>query len=160
MGTLDIAVLRASGALPAGMDYLPLPSTRQSHQQLLGAPVALIHGSIAWSSGAGVNQIARDNGTIITSNETLIQYSVSSYRGRSGAALLFRSGQLIGLHSEGFDDLQQDSEMSPSTTADAVRLDAPLIWGAVQAAMAVSSADSAASGGGGRRRKQSRPPGE
>ena len=160
VGTLDIAVLRASGALPAGMDYLPLPSTRQSHQQLLGAPVALIHGSIAWSGGAGgVKQIARDNGTIITSNETLIHYSVSSYKGHSGAALLFRSGQLSGLHSEGFDDLQQDSEMSPSTSADAVRLDAPLIWGAVQAAMAVSSADSAASGGGGRRRKQSRPPG-
>jgi hypothetical protein len=158
MGALGIAVLRApaSGVLPSGTDYLPLPSVRLSHSQLLGAPVALIHGSIAWSGGAGVNQIARDNGYIVTSSDSMILYNVSSYNGHSGAALLFRSGQLIGLHSEVLNDLEQEySEKGPSTTAEAVRLDAPEIWGAVQAAQA---APSAASGSGSRRRRPPAPP--
>ena len=153
VGALDIAVLRApaSGALPAGTDYLPLPSVRLSHRQLLGAPVTLIHGSIAWSAGVDVSQIARDNGTIITSTDSVIQYSVSSHKGHSGAALLFRSGQVIGLHSGGFNNLEQErSEKSPSTSADAVRLDAQEVWEAVKAAQA---APAAALGGGGRRRR-------
>ena len=154
VGALDVAILRVSaagGEMPT--DYLSLPSAMHSHQQLLGAPVVLIHGSIAWNAGSDANQIARDNGTIITSSDSLIQYSVSSYKGHSGAALLFRSGQVIGLHSEGFNDLEQEhSEKSPSTSADAVRLDVPQIWDAVLAAKVPPSA---ASGGGARRRKQS-----
>jgi V8-like Glu-specific endopeptidase len=148
VGALDIAILRVSNSCMIPRDFLPLPSVRHSHLQLLGAPVALIHGSIAWSAGSEVHQIARDNGTIITSSDTLLHYSVSSYKGYSGAALLFRSGQVIGLHSEGFNDLEQEqSEKSPSTSADAVRLDVPQIWDAVQAAKGVSSATSTTSGG-------------
>ena len=147
VGALDIAILRVSNSCMIPRDFLPLPSVRHSHQQLLGAPVALIHGSIAWSASSEVHQIARDNGTIIS--DSLIHYSVSSYKGYSGAALLFRSGQVIGLHSEGFNDLEQEeqSEKSPSTSADAVRLDVPQIWDAVQAAKGVSSATSTTIGG-------------
>ena len=144
VGALDVAILRVSAARSAfwpGFDHLSLPSVHHSHQQLMGASVALIHGSIAWSAGSDMNQIARDNGTIITSSESLIQYSVASYKGHSGAALLFRGGQVIGLHSEGFNDLAQEySERSPSTSADAVRLDVPQIWDAVRAAKVFPSA--------------------
>ena len=143
VGDLDVAVLRVSGgaaALPP-CGHLPLPSTSYSEQQLLGASVALIHGSIAWSAGASVNKIARNNGYIITSTDSLIHYCISTYKGHSGAALLFRGGQVIGLHSEGFNDLDQEhSERSPSTSADAVRLDVPQIWSAVQAAKAAPAA--------------------
>jgi len=143
VGTLDVAVLRLSAAfeLYSGFDYLSLPCVHNSHRQLLGASVALIHGSIAWSAGSGANEIARDNGFIITSSETMLQYSVASYKGHSGAALLFRGGQVIGLHSEGFNDLEQElSEASPSTSANAVRLDVPQIWEAVNAAKVVPAA--------------------
>jgi hypothetical protein len=143
VGDLDVAVLRVSGgaaALPP-CGHLPLPSTSYSEQQLLGASVALIHGSIAWSAGASVNKIARNNGYIITSTDSLIHYCISTYKGHSGAALLFRGGQVIGLHSEGLNDLDQEhSERSPSTSADAVRLDVPQIWSAVQAAKAAPAA--------------------
>ena len=157
VGDLDVAVLRVSGAAAAlpPRSHLLLPSASYSEQQLLGASVALIHGSIAWSAGASVNQIARNNGYIVTSTDSLINYSVSTYKGHSGAALLFRGGQVIGLHSEGFNDLDQErSERSPSTSADAVRLDVPQIWSAVQAAKAATAA---AVGGGGARRRFPRP---
>jgi len=157
VGDLDVAVLRvaaAASAQPPGRDFLPLPSERQTHQQLMGAPVTLIHGSIAWSTGSSVSRMARDNGTIITSNDSMIQYSVSPYKGHSGAALLFRGGQVIGLHSGGFNDLAQEhSETTPATSADAVRLDVPQIWRAVQAAKV--AAPSAAGGSGMRRRTAS-----
>ena len=157
VGNLDVAVLRVSGAAAAlpPRRHLPLPSASYSEQQLLGASVALIHGSIAWSAGASVHQIARNNGYIVTSTDSLINYSVSTYKGHSGGALLFRGGQVIGLHSEGFNDLDQEhSERSPSTSADAVRLDVPQIWGAVQAAKA---APAAAAAGGAARRRRPRP---
>jgi hypothetical protein len=158
VGALDIAVLRVispSGAAQPPLpprDFLPLPSVRHTHQQLLGAPVSLIHGSIAWSAGTDVQQIARDDGKIITSNETMLQYSISPYKGHSGAALLFRSGQVIGLHSGGFNDLeQQHSDISPSTSADAVRLDSPEIRDAVERAKIAEPLHKASSS---RRRRQ------
>ena len=152
VGALELAVLRLSDsvALPS-RDFLPLPSAKQSHAELLGAPVVLIHGSIAWNAGSDVKRIARDNGYIITSNETLLQYSIAPYKGHSGAALLFRGSQVIGLHSEGFNDLEQEhSEKSPSTSADAVRLDVPEIKAAVHAAMVAPPPGAAR---GARRRK-------
>jgi S1-C subfamily serine protease len=147
---VDIAVLRvvaSESATPLPpRDFLALPRERHTQQQLLGAPVALIHGSIAWSAGTDAQQVARDDGRIITSSETFLRYSVASYKGHSGAALLFRSGQVIGLHSEGFNDLEQrHSETSPATSADAVRLDAREIWEAVDAAK-VSPAAAAGTG--------------
>ena len=155
VGELDVAVLRVSGAAAtlSPRSHLPLPSASYSAQQLLGASVALIHSSIAWSAGASAGQIARNNGYIVMSTNSLINYCVSTYKGHSGAALLFRGGQVIGLHSEGFNDLDQEhSERSPSTSADAVRLDVPQIWSAVQAAKAAPAA--AAAGGAARRRVQ------
>jgi hypothetical protein len=160
VGGLDVAVLRVSGAAAAlpPRSHLPLPSASYSEQQLLGASVALIHGSIAWSAGASVNQIARNNGYIVTSTASLINCCVSTYKGHSGAALLFRGGQVIGLHSEGFNDLDQEhSERSPSTSADAVRLDVPHIWSAVRAAMAAAPKAAAALPGGAARRRKPRP---
>ena len=156
VGALDLAILRVSNSCTLPRDYLPLPTVRHTHQRLLGAPVALIHGSIAWNTGSDVHQIARDNGTIITSSESLLHYSVSSYKGCSGAALLFRSGQLIGLHSEGFNDLEQEhSEKSLSTSADAVRLDVPQVRDAVKAAKVAPAAASMGRDSGVRRREQS-----
>ena len=94
VGELDVAVLRVSGAAAtlSPRSHLPLPSASYSAQQLLGASVALIHSSIAWSAGASLGQIARNNGYIVTSTNSLINYCVSTYRGHSGAALLFRGG--------------------------------------------------------------------
>lgn len=152
---LDVAVLRvvapASTATPLQYSFLPLPSRRLSRKELLGAPVALIHGSIAWSAAVDAAQdIARNDGNVITSNDRELQYSIATYKGHSGTALLFRSsGQLIGLHSEGFNDLDQVfSEGSPSTSALAVRLDVEEVKAAVEAAMTRV------------RRKGSRPPGD
>ena len=158
VGALDIAILRvsaSSSAVELPNDYLSLPNVIHTHQQLLGAPVALIHGSIAWSSGSNMNQLARDNGTIITTSDSVIKYSVSSYKGHSGAALLFRGGQVIGLHSEGYNDLEQEhSERSPSKSAGAVRLDNPQIWEAVQAAKVVSTSSSSSFDDSVKRRKK------
>jgi hypothetical protein len=161
VGGLDVAVLRASGAAAAQSwrTHLPLPSVSYSGYQLLGAPVALIHGSIAWCAGAHVRQTARNNGYIVTSSSTRIQYNIdysdSAYQGRSGAALIFRGGQVIGLHSGGGGSgLDQERSESPSARPDAVRLDVPLIWSAVQAAKA---APAAAAAGGAARRRNPRP---
>ena len=159
VGAVDVAVLRVAGAAAAlpPRSHLPLPSVSYSEQELLGAPVALIHGSIAWSAGASVHQVARNNGHIVTSSDSLLNYSVSTYKGHSGAALLFRGGQVIGLHSAGFNDLDQEhSELSPSTSADAVRLDVPLIWNAVLAAKAAPAAPAAPAAGGAARRRGQR----
>jgi len=158
VGALDVAVLRVispSGAAQPPLpprDFLPLPSVRHTHRQLLGAPVALIHGSIAWSAGTDVHQVARDDGRIITSSDTMLQYSIAPYKRHSGAALLFRSGQVIGLHSGGFNDLEQEhSGIRPSTRADAVRLDMAEIRDVVEKAKSAEPLDNA---GGSRRRRR------
>ena len=151
VGALDVAVLRvpASGALPSA--HLPLPSATRSDAQLLGAPVALIHGSIAWSSaGADARRVALDSGYIITSSDSKLLYCLPACEPLSGAALLFRSGHVLGLHTGGCRDLAHEHlERSRSTRAEAVRLDVPQVWGAVQAAAAAAAAPSAASGGSG-----------
>ena len=131
VGDLDVAVLRLP-ACTSAVPFLPLPEAAFTAQQLSGAPVKLIHSSIAWSEGTDVSNFAQDDGHIITSNRTTIHYGISPYKGHSGAALLLRGEQVIGLHSEGFNDLAQEhSERSPSTTADAVRLDLPEVKAAV-----------------------------
>ena len=92
----------------------------------------LVHGSIVWSAGASPSTFAQDSGSIIASNATTIHYNVGTFKGHSGAALLLRGQQVIGLHSEGFNDLPQEySEHSPSTAADAARLDLPAVRAAV-----------------------------
>ena len=150
VGALDIAVLRVSGAAAAlpPRSHLPLPSVRLSAPQLLSSTVSLFHGSIAWSAGASVNQVARTNGYIITCSDSLIHYNVPTCH--SGAALLFRGSQVIGLHTE--DLPQEHSRRTPSARADAVRLDVPQVWSAVLAAKA---APAAAAGGSARRRRPS-----
>jgi hypothetical protein len=123
VGDLDIAVLRLLSRASA-QDYLPIPEKTFTEKELSGAPVNLVHGSIAWSSGSNQSNFAQDAGSIITSNATTVHYNVGTFKGHSGAALLLHGKQLLGLHSEGFNDLPQElSEHSPSTAADAVRLD-------------------------------------
>ena len=158
LGELDVAVLRiiACAALPPPHESLPLPKGLLAHEELLSAPVLLIHGSIAWSapSAAPPDRISSDNGYVITTSDTMLLYSVSTYKGHSGAALLFRRGSVIGLHSGGFNDLDQEqSEHSPSTSGEAVRLDLPQIRVAVQAAMAPAAAPAAVAGSARRRGK-------
>lgn len=131
VGNLDIAVLRLPRS-SAVQPCLPLPEMTFTAQQLSGVPVKLVHASIAWSRDADPSNFAEDDGRIITSNKTIIHYGISPYKGHSGAALLLRGEQVIGLHSEGFNDLAQKySEQSPSTTAEAVRLDLPEVRAAV-----------------------------
>ena len=76
------------------------------------------------------------------------------------AALLFRRGSVIGLHVGGLNDLDQGySERSPSTTAEAVRMDLPRIWAAVRAAKAAPAVMLAVESKGGRNRASSTPAG-
>jgi hypothetical protein len=131
VGGLDVAILRLPSAA-AAQACLPIPEHTFTEQELSGAPVNLVHGSIAWSAGASPTNFAQNTGSIITSNATTIHYDVGTYKGHSGAALLLHGQQVIGLHSEGFNDLPQEySEHSPSTAADAARVDLPAIRAAV-----------------------------
>lgn len=132
VGGLDVIVLRLT-SVAAAQPCLPVPETTFTEKELSGAPVNLVHGSIAWSNGASPSNFAQDSGSIITSNATQIHYNVGTFKGHSGAALLLRGQQVIGLHSEGFNDLPQEySENSPSTAADAVRLDLHAVREAVK----------------------------
>jgi hypothetical protein len=132
VGDLDIAVLRLPS--PAAVQAcLPIPNKTFTEKELSGAPVNLVHGSIAWSIGSSASNFAQDAGSIITSNTRTIHYNVGTFKGHSGAALLLRGKQVIGLHSEGFNDLPQEhSERTPSTAADAARLDLPAVRAAVE----------------------------
>ena len=131
VGGLDIAVLRLPSTTT--QTCLPIPENSFTEKELSGAPVNLVHGSIAWSFGTSPSNFAQDSGNIITSNATTIHYNVGTFKGHSGAALLLRGKQVIGMHSEGFNDLPQEhSEHSPSTAADAVRLDLPAVRAAVR----------------------------
>ena len=138
VGELDIAILKLEApAEHVSRAYLALPPRALIASELVGAPVCLVHSSIAWSSGATSHNFARETGYISTSSSTKIHYSVPSYKGHSGAALLLRGRELIGLHAEGFNDLpDMHSETSPSTSADAVRLDLPQVATAVARAVA------------------------
>ena len=131
VGDLDVAVLRLPSAA-AAQACLPVPDNTFTEKELSGAPVNLVHGSIAWSAGASPSTFAQDSGSIITSNAKTIHYNVGTFKGHSGAALLLRGQQVIGLHSEGFNDLPHEySEHSPTTAADAARLDLPAVREAV-----------------------------
>lgn len=160
LGDLDVAVLlritATRGSSPP-QEFLPLPTQTLTHLDLVGAPVALIHSSIAWRAPSiQADRVAKDHGYIITTSDTLLQYDVSTYKGHSGAALLFRRGSVIGLHVGGFNDLDQGySERSPSTTAEAVRMDLPRIWAAVKAAKAAPAVMLAVESRGGRKRASS-----
>ena len=132
VGDLDVAVLRLPSAA-AARSYLRIPEQTFTEKELSGAPVNLVHGSIAWSAGASMSTFAQDSGSIIASNAKTIHYNVGTFKGHSGAALLLRGQQVIGLHSEGFNDLPQEySERSPTTAADAARLDLPAVRAAVR----------------------------
>jgi hypothetical protein len=154
---LDIAVLRINAPPPGSAslphDFLPLPLEAFSAGELQGAPVVLIHSSIAWSAEARADGVSENRGYIVTSDATRLHYDVSTHKGHSGAALLLRGEAVIGLHSEGFNDLDQShSETSPSTGADAVRLDLPCVREAVESAKA--PAPSGALPAGARRRRR------
>jgi type II secretory pathway pseudopilin PulG len=140
VGDVDVTVLRLPSAA-AAQACLQVPDNTFTEKELSGAPVNLIHGSIAWSAGASPSNFAQDSGSIIKSNATTIHYNVGTFKGHSGAALLLRGQEVIGLHSEGFNDLPQEySEHSPSTAADAVRLDVPAVRAAVGRYIKVKSA--------------------
>ena len=117
VGDLDIAILRLPSAA-AAQACLPVPENTFTEKGLSGAPVNLVHSSIAWSSDASLSTFAQDSGSIIASNATTIHYHVRTFKGHSGAALLLHGQHVIGLHSEGFNDLPQEfSEHSPSIFA-------------------------------------------
>jgi hypothetical protein len=134
IGDLDIAVLRVPTPPTAPRPCLPVPENTFTEDELSGAAVNLIHGSIAWFSSMDKNlpKCSQRAGSIIHTTDTTIHYDVGTYKGDSGAALLLSGKRVIGLHSEGFNDVDQaHSETSPSTAADAVRLDLPEVRAAV-----------------------------
>jgi hypothetical protein len=93
-------------------------------------PVNLVHASIAW--GRSPSNFAQNAGRLIGPNATAIHYNVGTRKGHPGAALLLRGRQVIGLHSEGVNDLPRErSEHSQPTAADAVRLDMSAVRAAV-----------------------------
>jgi hypothetical protein len=136
---IDVAVLRlnvpTTGPPLPTRSFLPLPRGVFTPVELQGKPVVLVHGSIAWSAGVRASTLAQNKGYIVTTDDITIHYDVSTYKGHSGAALLLRGEAVVGLHSNGFNDLPQElSEASPSTSADAVRLDLPQLREAVERA--------------------------
>ena len=176
VGALDVAVLRVPPAAATGggtllppRDHLPLPPVRLSSLELLGMPVTLIHGSIAWSVITTPRHTARDNGYVSCSSDSLLHCRVPSYRGHAGGVLLFHDGRLLGLHTESWQSREGEGEgeeehslhSSYTTRADAVRLDTPQIKEAVAAAMGAAAAAAAPTGaaasalGGARRRTRS-----
>jgi hypothetical protein len=134
IGELDIAVLRVPTPATEPRHCLPVPDETLTEDDLSGAAVNLIHGSIAWFSGSDKNmsKCSQRAGSIIHTTDTTLHYDVGTYKGDSGAALLLSGKRVIGLHSAGFNDLEQEqSENSPSTAADAVRLDLAEVRAAV-----------------------------
>jgi hypothetical protein len=130
VGDLGIAVLRLYPPAAAPHAHFPLPERAFTDRELFGAPVNLVHASIAWRCSP--SSFAQNAGRLIAPNATAIHYNVGTRKGHSGAALLLRGRQVIGLHSEGVSDLPRErSEHSQPTAADAVRLDTPAVRAAV-----------------------------
>lgn len=149
---LDVAVLRATCLDDLAQSQLSLPA-QLDLRSMLRKSVTLVHGNIAWSNehrpaavrgrGAAVgpqrplHNICTNNGYIVSYSDTYIFSDVCTFKGDSGASLLFRGSQIIGLHVIGFNDLDaSESEKTPSTAAESVRLDLPIIRNAVSAAHA------------------------
>ena len=135
---LDVAVLQVMRVVDMATSYLPLPAGRLDLQSMKNTSVTLIHGSIAWSNehrpaaapGAGgvpqgaIHSVCANHGFLVDFNDTFIFCDLRTFKGDSGASLLFRGTQLIGLHVTGFNDLDAShSEDTPSTAAESVRLD-------------------------------------
>jgi hypothetical protein len=124
VGDVDVAVLRLP-APAASQAWLPIPETTFTEKDLSGAPMNVVYGSIAWSSGASASNFAQAAGSIVASSSKAILYSVSPRERHSGAAIILRDKQVIGLHADA--DLEESS-----THATAVRLDVPAVRAAVE----------------------------
>jgi hypothetical protein len=148
---LDVAVLQVKRIVDKATLYLPLPAGRLDLQSMKNTSVTLIHGSIAWSNehrpvaapGAGavtqgaIHSVCANHGFLVDFNDTFIFCDLRTFKGDSGASLLFRGTQLIGLHVAGFNDLDASrSEDTPSTAAESVRLDLQEIRSAASTAHA------------------------
>lgn len=95
----------------------------------------MIHCCVAWSDNEKAALVAHETVYIVTSSENMLLYRVTSYERHSGAAIMFSSGQLIGLHSQPVNDGECDpSGLSYNTSGEAVRLDVPAIKEAVEGA--------------------------
>lgn len=104
-------------------------------KEVSGANIHLVHGNISWTNRTTAI-LGQSRGHIVAIDATTLHYDIASFRGHSGAALLIRGKDLIGLHCEAYNDLDPAlSESSPSTHADAVRLDLQRVHDAVQQAM-------------------------
>jgi hypothetical protein len=167
VGTLDVAVLRVSAAAGSGgsvplppRDHLPLLPVPLSSARLLGMPVTLIHGSIAWSVITTPRHTARDNGYVSCSRDSLLHCIIPSFRGQAGGALIFHGSKLLGLHTESWQSREEGRHSQRSILlryTDAARLDTPQIKEAVAAAIGAAAAPTgaAASALGARRRSRS-----
>lgn len=119
---LDLAVLRLPSA-EASQPYLPLPEAEVPLGNLIGHPLNLVHGSLAWSRHATRADLFVHSGRIVKCDATRLLYT-----GDAGAALLLHGEQVIGLHS------QDRPDIGPRHR-DALRLDAPAVRTAVSRAM-------------------------
>ena len=154
LADLDVAVLQVMSEADLVQSHLTLPSGPLDLSAMVSTSVTLVHGNIAWSRehhlaspvtrGAAasaparqrpLHQVCTSNGYIVDFSETHIFCDLRTFKGDSGASLLFHRSQLIGLHVSGFNDLPDSrSEDTPSTAAESVRLDLVAIRSAVSTA--------------------------
>lgn len=132
VGDLDVAVLRLPQRPSRTTNYLVLPPVRSINPiKVGGAPVCLVHGNISWTDRKDA-VLGQSHGRIVAVNSTTIHYDIATMGGHSGAALILKRNQVIGVHADGINDVdEQYSRMSPSTHGDAVRLDLEEIHDAV-----------------------------
>jgi len=135
---LDVAVLRLTKPPSSPLLFLPLPETPITEFALLNSPVVLVHSSIALCKDQAPpgHKLGVTPGHITTVMDSAsFYYAMVVYKGDSGAAVLLRGDNLIGLHAEGFNDLDDaHSESSVMTTGIAVRMDNPDIIAVVKRA--------------------------
>lgn len=145
VGSLDVAVLRrvplsAASPLPE-VPYLTLPKKPLDVDEDNSKPVRVVPGSISWnmtSDTALYNDKPRygeDLGYISTLHKKKIVYRIPTLKSYSDAALLMEGFDVVGIHTQGFNDLDQEySERSPSGKGEATRLDLPEIRTAIERA--------------------------
>lgn len=154
-GESDYTCMILTSAPPTGtFQPLTLPSSRLADSQLTGAHATLLHGSIALNRQFNKQPSASlVPCTIFTTHSDIVLYTAATSGGDSGGALVLHGKTLVGMHTEGVNDVPEDidllspsdepgrrhkriklSEASPSTTGAALRLDGPNVQAAISAA--------------------------
>lgn len=130
--SLDFTVLRLPLLPRVVGGYLRLPPPMSLvATKVSGAPVHVVHGNISLTSRQAA-VFGQSMGNIVALDDTFIHYDIATIGGHSGAALLLRGNDVIGMHVSGVNDVDDSlSAQSPSTHGDALRLDLRAVHEAV-----------------------------